>query len=83
MRMYKGTGGISDLQSVAWRSVPSMEPPSLQALVVAHGTYDKIPQVAWRLFHTEMAEWQAKVRYGEFHVVDRTQTHPRRSPPQR
>lgn len=52
----------------------SREPPSLQALVLAHGTFDKIPPKAWQAFNAEMAEWKAKVRYGELNnAVDRLQ----------
>ena len=41
-------------------------PPSLQQLVLDHGTYDKITPEAWARFDHEMAAWKAKVRYGEF-----------------
>jgi hypothetical protein len=41
-------------------------PPSLQRLVVDHGTYDRITDEAWARFDREMATWKAKVRYGEF-----------------
>ena len=41
-------------------------PPDLQQLVLDHGTYDKITPEAWARFDRDMAEWQAKVRYGEF-----------------
>jgi hypothetical protein len=42
------------------------EPPSLQQLVLDHGTYDKITPEAWAKFDAAMAEWKAKMRYGEF-----------------
>ena len=60
---------------------PSHKPPSLQALVLAYGTYDKIPLKAWQAFDAAMAEWQARARYGELNVVDRPQTRPRRAHP--
>lgn len=41
-------------------------PPSLQQLVLAYGTYDKVPREAWAKFDAEMAEWKAKMRAGEF-----------------
>ena len=44
----------------------SRDPPSLQELVKAYGTHDKIPQKAWATFHADMAAWKDKVRYGEF-----------------
>lgn len=43
----------------------SDDPPCLQQLVLAYGTWDKIPPKAWQAFSAEMAEWKAKVRYGE------------------
>jgi len=42
------------------------EPPSLQQLVLDHGTWDKITPEAWARFDTDMAAWKAKVRFGEF-----------------
>jgi len=42
------------------------EPPSLQQLVLQHGTHDKIMLEAWATFDAEMAEWKAKMRAGEF-----------------
>ena len=42
------------------------EPPSLQQLVLDHGTYDRITSDAWARFDAEMAEWKAKIRAGEF-----------------
>ena len=47
---------------LAQRRIP---PPSLQDLVLAHGTYDKITQEAWATFNVEMAEWKAKLWAGE------------------
>ena len=41
-------------------------PPDLQALVLAHGTYDRITPDAWAQFDREMAEWKVKMRHGEF-----------------
>jgi hypothetical protein len=42
------------------------EPPSLQQLVLDHGTYDKITPEAWAAFDAAMAAWKTKVRFGEF-----------------
>ena len=52
------------------------EPPSLQKLVEAHaiyddtgkmiGGYERITPEAWAKFDKDMAEWKAKVRFGEF-----------------
>jgi hypothetical protein len=42
------------------------EPPSLQQLVLNHGTYDKITPEAWAAFDAAMAAWKAKIRFGEF-----------------
>ena len=52
------------------------EPPSLQKLVEAHavydaagkmiGGYDRITPEAWARYDKDMAEWKAKVRFGEF-----------------
>jgi hypothetical protein len=42
------------------------EPPSLQKLVLAYGTYDRITPEAWAKFDADMAEWKAKIRAGEF-----------------
>jgi hypothetical protein len=41
-------------------------PPDLQALVIAHGTYDQITPEAWAKFDADMAEWKAKIREGKF-----------------
>jgi hypothetical protein len=41
------------------------QPPDLQALVLAHGTYDKIPEDAWQRFHRDMASWKARIRHGD------------------
>jgi hypothetical protein len=53
-----------------------MEPPSFQQLVLDHavyddtgkmiGGYDRITPEAWAKFDKAMAEWKAKIRYGEF-----------------
>jgi predicted NAD-dependent protein-ADP-ribosyltransferase YbiA (DUF1768 family) len=42
------------------------EPPSLQQLVLDHGTDDKITPEAWAKFDADMAAWKAKIRFGEF-----------------
>ena len=42
------------------------DPPSLQALVEAHGIWDKIPEQTWQKYNKDLAEWQAKMRFGEF-----------------
>jgi hypothetical protein len=52
------------------------EPPSLQKLVEAHavyddtgkmiGGYDRITPEAWAKFDADMAEWKARIRFGEF-----------------
>jgi len=52
----------------------SRESPNLQNLVLEYGTWDRIPPAAWQAFHAAMTEWQAKIRYGEFHVSRRPQT---------
>lgn len=42
------------------------DPPDLQQLVLDHGTYDKITAEAWeQRFDRQMADWKARVRYGE------------------
>ena len=41
-------------------------PPDLQALVLAHGTWDQITPEAWATYDRALAEWQAKMRHGEF-----------------
>jgi hypothetical protein len=48
------------------RRVAAREPPSLQQLVLDHGTYDKITPEAWAAFDAAMAAWKEKLRYGEF-----------------
>jgi hypothetical protein len=48
------------------RKVAGREPPSLQQLVLDHGTYDKITPEAWAAFDAAMAAWKEKLRYGEF-----------------
>jgi hypothetical protein len=40
------------------------EPPDLQALVIAHGTYDKITKEAWAEYDARLASWQAYMRGG-------------------
>jgi hypothetical protein len=37
-------------------------PPDLQALVAAHGGYDKITPEAWAAYDAAMAEWQEQRR---------------------
>jgi hypothetical protein len=39
-------------------------PPDLQALVAAHGGYDKITREAWAEYDTQVAAWQAYIRRG-------------------
>lgn len=39
--------------------------PDLQALVLAHGTYDRITPQAWARFDREMARWKDLVRNNE------------------
>ena len=56
------------------------DPPSLHDLVLAHETFDKITLEAWDRFDADMAEWKAKVRYGELHVPSRPQTRFKRRP---
>jgi hypothetical protein len=41
-----------------------MPPPDLQALVIKHGSYDKITPEAWAEFDAAMAEWKERVRLG-------------------
>lgn len=36
-------------------------PPSLQALVLAHGTYDKITADAWAKFDQDMEMWKVRI----------------------
>ena len=48
------------------RKVAEREPPSLQHLVLDHGTYDKITPEAWAKFDADMKAWKEKVRFGEF-----------------
>lgn len=38
------------------------QPPDLQALVLAHGTWDKITPGAWVTFDREMAQWKLRMR---------------------
>jgi hypothetical protein len=40
----------------------SDRPPDLQALVTAHGGYDKITPEAWAAYDAAMAEWQERRR---------------------
>ena len=44
-----------------------MQPPDLQKLVLAHGTYDRITSEAWGKFDWQMANWKARTAAGEFH----------------
>ena len=44
-----------------------MQPPDLQKLVLAHGTYDRITPEAWAKFDRQMASWKARIAAGEFH----------------
>lgn len=61
-----------------------MQPPSLQQLILAHGTWDQIPHEAWQTFNAAMAQWQDKARYGELRdVIDRSKTIPGRTLSQR
>ena len=41
---------------------PDGTPPSLQALVAAHGGYDRITAEAWAGYDAEMKMWQAQRR---------------------
>jgi hypothetical protein len=49
------------------QSVDQPEPPSLQQLVLDHGSYDRITPEAWATFDAEMKEWKAMVAAGELH----------------
>jgi hypothetical protein len=40
-------------------------PPDLQALVEAHGGWDRIPQSAWNQFDYDMARWKTRLRLGD------------------
>lgn len=42
------------------------QPPDLQALVEAHGTWDQIPPEAWAQFDRAMVEWKDHMRHGDF-----------------
>ena len=42
--------------------VENIDPPDLQALVAAHGGYDRITLEAWAEYHRAMAKWQAQRR---------------------
>jgi hypothetical protein len=52
-------------EAVMARRREQFAPPDLQALVLAHGTYDKITLEAWAGFGADMAEWKGKIRAGE------------------
>jgi hypothetical protein len=39
-------------------------PPDLQALVLAHGTWDRIPAEAWRDYDAHLAAFRAAIRDG-------------------
>jgi hypothetical protein len=63
---------IDDSISAAKRRIAAKvrgptDPPSLEALVIAHDGYDKIPKEAWTRFDREMAEWKTHVHSGEKH----------------
>lgn len=51
-------------KAVAERDKRERAPPDLQALVVAHGGYDKITDEAWALFDHDRKVWQDKVAVG-------------------
>lgn len=70
MRNFSDVLPSPDSTQVAMQK--SRAPPSLQDLVLAYETWDKIPWEAWQAFDVEMIEWKAKVRYGELHVLDRS-----------
>ena len=47
-------------------------PPDLQALVAAHGGYEKIPRPAWEKHDSQVAAWRARIRRGgHYRKVDR------------
>jgi hypothetical protein len=45
-------------------SARELEPPDLQALVLAHGDYSKITPEAWRDYDAALAAWRAYMRGG-------------------
>ena len=45
--------------------------PDLQALVAAHGGYDRVTPEAWAEFRQRMADWERSVWCGEFLVSGR------------
>ena len=47
------------------------DPPSLEALVIAHDGYNKIPKEAWAKFDREVVEWRAHVHSGEKYIIDK------------
>lgn len=42
----------------------NVTPPDLQALVLAHGTYDRITPEAWKRYDDQRAQWQMLIRLG-------------------
>jgi hypothetical protein len=44
---------------------PLLPPPDLEALVLKHGGWDKIPQETWGEFNRAVRSWLDLVRYGE------------------
>lgn len=51
-------------REVAWLA-SLREPPSLQALVEQHGTYDQITQDAWKDFRDRTRRWQLHIASGD------------------
>jgi hypothetical protein len=53
-----------ELRGFAARQAVKRIPPNLQALVAAHGGYDKITRETWAEYDTQLSAWQAYIRRG-------------------
>jgi len=55
------------LRAEAARIEAERQPPDLQELVVAHGTYPEITEEAWQRFHRDMDQWKLALRHGDYY----------------
>jgi hypothetical protein len=51
-------------QAKSSHPLDSLSPPDLQALVLADGTWDRIPAAAWREHDARLAAYRAAIRDG-------------------
>ena len=61
------SAAVIPLRKFQDRSIETRDPPDLQELVLKYGTYDRIPDQAWKEFEARTALWRAFMTGGGLH----------------